>query len=76
VDPIISSAIVAAIGTGDGFVKGRDFAAWLNLFQGKSQPGTWAKYRNAEIQKFNLFSHLDSLGTPSAKLAIRRTNFI
>ena len=29
--PIISSAMVAAIGTGDGFSKGRDFAAWLGL---------------------------------------------
>jgi transposase len=31
VGPIISTAIVAAIGTGDGFSKGRDFAAWLGL---------------------------------------------
>ena len=31
VGPIISSAMVAAIGTGDGFSKGRDFAAWLGL---------------------------------------------
>jgi transposase len=31
IGPIISSAIVAAIGTGDGFSKGRDFAAWLGL---------------------------------------------
>ena len=31
IGPIISSAMVAAIGTGDGFVKGRDFAAWLGL---------------------------------------------
>jgi len=29
--PIISSATVAAIGTGDTFGKGRDFAAWLRL---------------------------------------------
>ena len=29
--PIISSAMVAAIGTGDAFAKGRDFAAWLGL---------------------------------------------
>ena len=29
IGPIISSAMVAAIGTGDGFSKGRDFAAWL-----------------------------------------------
>ncbi|MCK1639634.1 IS110 family transposase [Bradyrhizobium sp. 157] len=31
VGPIISSAIIAAIGTGDAFQKGRDFAAWLGL---------------------------------------------
>jgi transposase len=31
VGPIISSAIVAAIGTGDAFSKGRDFGAWLGL---------------------------------------------
>jgi transposase len=31
IGPLISSAMVAAIGTGDGFSKGRDFAAWLGL---------------------------------------------
>jgi transposase len=31
IGPIISSAMVAAIGTGEGFSKGRDFAAWLGL---------------------------------------------
>jgi transposase len=31
IGPIISSAIVAAIGTGDAFSKGRDFAPWLGL---------------------------------------------
>jgi transposase len=31
IGPIISSAMVAAIGAGDGFYKGRDFAAWLGL---------------------------------------------
>ena len=31
IGPIISSAMVAAIGTGDGFSKGRGFAAWLGL---------------------------------------------
>jgi transposase len=31
VGPIISSAMVAAIGNGDAFSKGRDFAAWLGL---------------------------------------------
>ena len=31
IGPIIASATVAAIGTGDTFAKGRDFAAWLGL---------------------------------------------
>jgi transposase len=31
IGPIISSATVAAIGTGEVFSKGRDFAAWLGL---------------------------------------------
>jgi transposase len=31
IGPIISSAMVAAIGTGATFSKGRDFAAWLGL---------------------------------------------
>jgi transposase len=31
IGPIVSSAMVAAIGTGDAFSKGRDFSAWLGL---------------------------------------------
>ena len=31
VGPIVLSAMVAAIGTGEGFSKGRDFAAWLGI---------------------------------------------
>src|SRR5882762_739740 len=31
IGPIISSVVVAAIGAGDVFSKGRDFAAWLGL---------------------------------------------
>jgi transposase len=31
IGPIISTAVVAAIGTGEVFSKGRDFAAWLGL---------------------------------------------
>jgi transposase len=31
IGPIISSAMVAAIGAGDVFTKGRDFPAWLGL---------------------------------------------
>src|SRR3981081_4081673 len=31
IGPTISRAMVAAVGTGDSFSKGRDFAAWLGL---------------------------------------------
>ena len=31
VGPLIASAMVAAIGNGAAFIKGRDFAAWLGL---------------------------------------------
>ena len=31
IGPIISSAVVAAIGSGSAFMRGRDFAAWLGL---------------------------------------------
>jgi transposase len=31
IGPIISSATVATIGTGDMFAKGRDFGAWLGM---------------------------------------------
>jgi transposase len=40
IGPIISSAMVAAIGTGDAFSKGRDFGAWLGLVPNKSQRET------------------------------------
>jgi len=31
VGPVISTAVVAAIGTGEAFTRGRDFGAWLGL---------------------------------------------
>ena len=31
IGPIIASAMVAAVGSGTAFAKGRDFAAWLGL---------------------------------------------
>ena len=39
IGPIISSAMVAAIGAGDAFTKGRDFAAWLGLVPRKMSTG-------------------------------------
>ena len=39
IGPIISSAVVAAIGTGSGFKQGRDFAAWLGLVPKQESTG-------------------------------------
>ena len=39
IGPIISSAMVAAIGAGDVFTRGRDFAAWLGLVPKQKSTG-------------------------------------
>jgi len=39
IGPIISSAMVAAIGSGDVFSKGRDFGAWLGLVPNQNSTG-------------------------------------
>src|SRR5262245_6531047 len=50
IGPLISSAIVAAIGTGDPFSKGRDFGAWLGLVPKQmSTERSSATYRGAAI---------------------------
>jgi transposase len=38
VGPLASTAMVAAIGNGSAFRKGRDFAAWLSLVPSNAQP--------------------------------------
>jgi transposase len=39
VGPIVSSAVVAAIGNGTGFKQGRDFAAWLGVIPKQESTG-------------------------------------
>jgi transposase len=39
IGPIISSAVVAAIGDGAGFKQGRDFGAWLGLVPRQESTG-------------------------------------
>lgn len=39
VGPLISSAMIAAVGTGEGFAKGRDFAAWLGMVPRQTSTG-------------------------------------
>ena len=43
IGPIISSAVLAAIGTGSGFKQGRDFAAWLGLVPKQESTGDRTK---------------------------------
>jgi transposase len=43
IGPIISSAVVAAIGTGSGFKQGRDFSAWLGLVPKQESTGDRTK---------------------------------
>jgi transposase len=39
IGPIISSAVGAAIGNGNGFKQGRDFGAWVGLVQKQESTG-------------------------------------
>ncbi|MBB5060926.1 transposase [Granulicella aggregans] len=43
IGPVVATAIVAAIGNGAAFRKGRDFAAWLGLVPGQYSTGGKAK---------------------------------
>ena len=43
IGPIISSGVVADIGTGSGFKQGRDFAAWLGLVPKQESTGDRTK---------------------------------
>jgi Transposase IS116/IS110/IS902 family len=55
IGPIISSAMVAAIGTGDVFAKGRDFGAWLGLVPKQMSTGDrtiLGTYRGAVIDTY------------------------
>jgi hypothetical protein len=39
IGPIISSAMIAAIGSGAAFARGRDFSAWIGLFPKQMSTG-------------------------------------
>ena len=59
IGPIISTAVVAAIGTGDAFGRGRDFGAWLGLVPrqystgGKTVLGRISKRGSNNWRKFS-----------------------
>jgi transposase len=47
IGPIIASAMMAAIGNGAAFAKGRDFAAWLGLVPRSRWQGSGSNQGNA-----------------------------
>src|SRR5262245_16183698 len=62
IGPIIASAMVAAIGNGAAFAKGRDFAAWLGLvprlrFGGGHAGLAWVLFVYRRYRKKSAFSH-------------------
>ena len=55
IGPIISSAMVAAIGTGDVFAKGRDFGAWLGLVPKQISTGDRTILGSGSVLRLNIF---------------------
>jgi hypothetical protein len=64
VGPVISSAMVAAIGSGDVFSKGRDFGAWLGLVPKQISTAGGISKRGSRV------SHCD----PPPRRMVGRTN--
>jgi transposase len=66
IGPIISTATVAAIGSGDVFSKGRDFGAWLGLVPrqmstgGRTVLGPISKRGNRYLRMLFLLSHFQT----------------
>ena len=57
IGPIISSAMVASIGAGNVFTKGRDFAAWLGLVPKQISTGDrTARYPGVAIATYGFCS--------------------
>lgn len=71
IGPMISTAMVAAIGTGEAFGRGRDFAAWVGLVP--RQYSTWGRTVLGRITKRGS-RYLRMLFVQAAKVILMRTN--
>jgi hypothetical protein len=75
IGPIVATAIVAAIGNGAAFRKGRDFAAWLGLVPRQYSTGGKAKLlgisKRGNIYLRKILIH----GARAAALRIKRDRF-
>ena len=75
IGPIVATAIVAAIGNGAAFGKGRDFAAWLGLVPRQYSTGGKAKLlgisKRGDIYLRKVLIH----GARAAAMRIKRDRF-
>ena len=62
IGPIISSATVAAIGTGDVFSKGRDFAGWLALVPRQISTGDRTILGKVSKPDLDCYAHITARG--------------
>ena len=69
VGPLISTGIVAGIGTGEAFERGRDFGAWFGLVP--RQHSTAVGRYSAEIPKRGS-KYLRTLSVQAAKVLLMR----
>jgi len=75
IGPVVATAIVAAIGNGSAFRKGRDFAAWLGIVSRQSSTGGKAKLlgisKRGNIYLRKVLIH----GARAAAMRIKRDRF-
>ena len=62
IGPLIASAMVAAIGNGAAFAKGRDFAAWLGLVPKQMSTGDRTILGRITKRGKSLSTHADNAG--------------
>jgi transposase len=61
IGPIISSAMVAAIGSGPAFARGRDFSAWLGLVPKQMSTGDRLRESPSRFLPFGICSSLSTI---------------
>jgi len=76
IGPIVATAIVAAIGNGAAFRKGRDFAAWLGLVPRQYSTGGKAKFLGISKRGNTYLRKILIHGARAAAMRIRRDRFV
>ena len=74
IGPLIATAILAAIGNGSAFTKGREFAAWLGLIPKQCSTGGKPKLLGISKQGSEYLRRLFIRGARSIKNRVARDN--